>query len=411
MTENQRQRGHRADNSVRPNMATVTVNGQKKNVQKGWRARPTLGTDPVTGKQVRPTKVFPTKKAAQEWVDEQREQWRGRTWAAKSDRTFDDVADHWIKIREADDRVRENTVRADRESLAYARRTFGQVAVQKLTPEALTEWSLTMTTKHGTNADGTPRPGKALAPSTKRRAIVSVKSVMAHAVTMKWIPYDPSAHLQAPEQKVIVAVAEGDIWTPAQMTEFLDYVADHRLSGCFALTLLGLRREEVGGLRWCDLDLEAGELRIRQARVDVNGREVIADPKNSRSVRDLPVPPRELAMLKAMRTHHLRERLAVGRPLVEEDLLLSRIDGTPLPVREYTRLFTDRRKAAKLPPITLRNLRHSSVSRMRAAGVPADVVAAWHGHSERMTQAVYGRVTDDRLAAAAVVLSNAVGQS
>ncbi|WP_239450616.1 tyrosine-type recombinase/integrase [Gordonia terrae] len=392
-------------------MATVTVNGQKKNVQKGWRARPTLGTDPVTGKQVRPTKVFPTKKAAQEWVDEQREQWRGRTWAAKSDRTFDDVADHWIKIREADDRVRENTVRADRESLAYARRTFGQVAVQKLTPEALTEWSLTMTTKHGTNADGTPRPGKALAPSTKRRAIVSVKSVMAHAVTMKWIPYDPSAHLQAPEQKVIVAVAEGDIWTPAQMTEFLDYVADHRLSGCFALTLLGLRREEVGGLRWCDLDLEAGELRIRQARVDVNGREVIADPKNSRSVRDLPVPPRELAMLKAMRTHHLRERLAVGRPLVEEDLLLSRIDGTPLPVREYTRLFTDRRKAAKLPPITLRNLRHSSVSRMRAAGVPADVVAAWHGHSERMTQAVYGRVTDDRLAAAAVVLSNAVGQS
>lgn len=411
MTENQRQRGHRADNSVRPNMATVTVNGQKKNVQKGWRARPTLGTDPVTGKQIRPTKVFPTKKAAQEWVDEQREQWRGRTWAAKSDRTFDDVADHWIKIREADDRVRENTVRADRESLAYARRTFGQVAVQKLTPEALTEWSLTMTTKPGTNADGTPRPGKALAPSTKRRAIVTVKSVMAHAVTMKWIPYDPSAHLQAPEQKVIVAVAEGDIWTPAQMTEFLDYVADHRLSGCFALTLLGLRREEVGGLRWCDLDLEAGELRIRQARVDVNGREVIADPKNSRSVRDLPVPPRELAMLKAMRTHHLRERLAVGRPLVEEDLLLARVDGTPVPVRDYTRLFADRRKAAKLPPITLRNLRHSSVSRMRAAGVPADVVAAWHGHSERMTQAVYGRVTDDRLAAAAVTLSNAVGQS
>ncbi|MCZ4536347.1 site-specific integrase [Gordonia terrae] len=399
MSESQRQRGPRADNSI------------KKLPTGGWRARPTLGMDPVTGKQVRPTKVFTTKKAAQEWVDEQREQWRGRTWAAKSDRTFDDVADHWIKVRGADERVRENTVRADRESLAYARRAFGQVAIQKLTPEALTEWSLTMTTKPGTNADGTPRPGKALAPSTKRRAIVTVKSVMAHAVTMKWIPYDPSAHLQAPEQKVIVAVAEGDIWTPAQMTTFLDYVADHRLSGCFALTLLGLRREEVGGLRWCDLDLEAGELHIRQGRVDVNGRDVVDDPKNTRSVRDLPIPPRELAMLKAMRTHHLRERLAVGRPVAEDDLILSRADGTPVPVRDYTRLFTDRRKAAKLPPITLRNLRHSSVSRMRAAGVPADVVAAWHGHSERMTQAVYGRVTDERLAAAAVTLSNAVGQS
>lgn len=80
-------------------------------------------------------------------------------------------------------------------------------------------------------------------------------------------------------------------------------------------------------------------------------------------------------------------------------------------MRDYTRLFTARRKAATLPPITLRNLRHSSVARMRAAGVPADVVAGWHGHSERMTTAVYGRVSDDRLKPAADVLSKAVGNS
>lgn len=45
---------------------------------------------------------------------------------------------------------------------------------------------------------------------------------------------------------------------------------------------------------------------------------------------------------------------------------------------------------------------------MRAAGIAADVVAAWHGHTERMTQAMYGRVTDDRLNAAANVFSSAV---
>jgi hypothetical protein len=79
----------------------------------------------------------------------------------------------------------------------------------------------------------------------------------------------------------------------------------------------------------------------------------------------------------------------------------------PFPVRDYTRLCTDRPKAAKLPPI---NLRHYAVSRMRALRVAADIVAAWHGHSERMTQPVYGCVSDDRLAAASLVLSNAVGQ-
>ncbi len=76
----------------------------------------------------------------------------------------------------------------------------------------------------------------------------------------------------------------------------LDHVAAHRLGGFFALTLLGLRCEEVGGLRWSDIELEPGALRIRQARVDVNGRDTIV--KTDRSARDLPVPARTLAMLK-----------------------------------------------------------------------------------------------------------------
>jgi hypothetical protein len=73
-------------------------------------------------------------------------------------------------------------------------------------------------------------------------------------------------------------------------------------------------------------------------------------------------------------------------------------------VRDYLREFTAQRSAAELKAITLGKLRRSNISRMRAAGVAADVVAAWHGHTKRMTQAVYGRVTDDRLTAASAVL-------
>lgn len=74
------------------------------------------------------------------------------------------------------------------------------------------------------------------------------------------------------------------------------------------------------------------------------------------------------------------------------------------------REFTAQRKAVGLKAITLGKLRHSNISRICAAGVAADVVAAWHGHTERMTQALYARVTDDRLTIAADVLSSAVGQ-
>lgn len=122
-------RSERSDNSIKR-----LLDGR------GWRARPTLGTDPVTGKQVRPTKVFATKKEAQDWVTEQRRLWASASWSPKSPRTFDEVADHWLTLREADSSIGPNTVRADRESLAYARRAFGSVPVQKLTPAALADW-------------------------------------------------------------------------------------------------------------------------------------------------------------------------------------------------------------------------------------------------------------------------------
>jgi hypothetical protein len=109
-------------------------------------------------------------------------------------------------------------------------------------------------------------------------------------------------------------------------------------------------------------------VRIRQARVDINGRDTIVPTKTERSARELPLPPRELAMLKAMRTVHVRERLAVRRPMAEDDLLLSRADSTWLPVREYSREFAVQRRAAGLKAITLAKLRHSNISRMRAAG-------------------------------------------
>jgi integrase len=105
----------------------------------------------------------------------------------------------------------------------------------------------------------------------------------------------------------------------------------------------------------------------------VNGRDTIVATKTERSARDLPLPPHELAMVKAMRTFHLRERLAVRQPLADDDLLLSRADGTRLPVRDYSREFAAQRKAAGLKAIPSGKLRHSNISRMRAAGVASDV--------------------------------------
>ena len=60
------------------------------------------------------------------------------------------------------------------------------------------------------------------------------------------------------------------------------------------------------------------------------------------------------------------------------------------PCRDYSREFAGLRKAAGLKAVTLGKLRHSNISQMRVAGIAADVVAAWHGHTERMTRRSMG---------------------
>ena len=68
-----------------------------------WQARPTLGTDPVTGRQVRAVKTFPTKREAKNWVKDQHNQWDRAAWAPRTHLTLDEVADHWLRLREAEE--------------------------------------------------------------------------------------------------------------------------------------------------------------------------------------------------------------------------------------------------------------------------------------------------------------------
>ncbi|MFC3966519.1 tyrosine-type recombinase/integrase [Nocardia jiangsuensis] len=93
--------------------------------------------------------------------------------------------------------------------------------------------------------------------------------------------------------------------------------------------------------------------------------------------------------------------MAARKPRREDTHMCAAADGEPVLPRTFTGKFHRIRIAAEFPRITLRNLRHTSVSVMLHAGIPASTVAAWHGHDVRMTTAVYSRVYDEGLTAAA----------
>jgi integrase len=119
-------------------------------------------------------------------------------------------------------------------------------------------------------------------------------------------------------------------WTPEQAGQFREHVRDERLVACGLLTLAGLRRSELLGLRWSDVDLDAGTVSVAQGRVVVAGQgTVTGDPKSKRSRRALPMPADVLTALRAFKVQQASERLALGERYPDTGLVAVNEDGSP----------------------------------------------------------------------------------
>jgi integrase len=94
----------------------------------------------------------------------------------------------------------------------------------------------------------------------------------------------------------------------------------------FATT--GMRRGEVAGLAWHDVDLDNGELAVRQARVTVNYRVTDSGPKTEKGRRTLSLDPTTVTALRAHRRRQLEEQLAWSAGWTDSGLVFTRDDGS-----------------------------------------------------------------------------------
>jgi integrase len=192
-------------------------------------------------------------------------------------------------------------------------------------------------------------------------------------------------------------------------------VRDDRL---YALWLLvattGMRRAELAGLRWSDMDFARARLTPRMPRVVVNYQVHESDTKTASGRRSLALDP---ATLEALREH--RRRQAEERAITEladnNDLVFTWPDGRPLHSDLITDWFQrharrvvwdqDGRKRIGLPTIRLHDVRHSYATAALAAGIPAEIVSERLGHANvQITLDTYSHVIPglDEQAAATV---------
>jgi integrase len=160
-------------------------------------------------------------------------------------------------------------------------------------------------------------------------------------------------------------------WTADEARSFLTAAHDDPLYPAFALLLLyGLRRGEVLGLRWIDVDLGGGEIRVRQQIGRVNGELRVGPVKTNAGRRDLQMLPPAVDVFGIRHEAQAADREELGRAWQDNGLVFTTRTGRPVEPRNFVRSFRRICAASGIRAIKLHHLRHTTATLLSARGVP-----------------------------------------
>lgn len=231
---------------------------------------------------------------------------------------------------------------------------------------------------------------KDLSPNTVRKHHTLLHTSLESACRQGLLAVNPAQRAAAPRPEQ----SRASFYTPEQLCRLLRAVRGHALEIPVRLASnLGLRRSEILGLRWKDVDLHSGLITVRQVRTTVGHRIVEKSPKTAGSCRTLSIAPlyELLSLLRSTYQH----RRAHGLPCGPEDFLVLNSRGKPWHPNVLTTTLDRFVASRELPAITLHGLRHTFASMASNARVPMFQISKAMGHSSpSVTQRVYTHLFD-----------------
>ena len=234
---------------------------------------------------------------------------------------------------------------------------------------------------------------------TQHRVLVVLQAALSSAVDDELIEANPATRIRMEAEKP----KKFEAWTAGQVGQFLDVVVNHRLGALFEVAFLtGLRRGELVGLKWAEVDLSSRVLHVETIRVQTAAGVIEGAPKTEKGVRVVSLDDTATGALIAWKFRQDAERDAWGEAYVGSGYVFTYEDGSPLKPDYATRLFEKLRVKAGLSKITLHGARHEHASLWIEGGGDITLLSKRLGHaSSRITSDIYThRVGDaDRAAA------------
>lgn len=302
-------------------------------------------------------------------------------------------------------RLKPATVQGYRDQMSYyVLPHLGHVRLRDLTGGDITRLYADL------RANGRRKGPGGLSESSLSKAHVALSKCLGDAVEEGLLARSPMVKLPRRVRPSQERREEMRVWSSEEIGRFLDHAAGDRLYAVFRLTLAtGLRRSEVAGLRWQDVDLDAGRLSVRRGRVSVGYVVEEGTPKANRA-RTVGLGADTVSTLRGHRRRQLEERMAWGEAWTDSGLVFTREDGTPLhpqTLRWHLRRLTGE---AGVPVIRFHDLRHCAATHALANGVPVKVVSEMLGHSSTgITEDVYAHVLPHQQDSAAAVMDTVLG--
>ena len=244
---------------------------------------------------------------------------------------------------------------------------------------------------------------RGLAPSTVVHLHRVLNRPLVLAVRSRRIAQNPLSMVTPPR----VVRQQRDVWSVEQVKTFLAAIGANDFRDWFELSIYtGLRREEMAALRWQDVDLGSGTLRVMVIRVSVPRLGVVVEtPKTPKSARRISISPEAVAVLHRARDDQGKRRANAGELWQETGYVFTDAKGEPIHPDLATKAFTEVVKQTGLPHMTLRDLRHLHATLLLLGDVHLKVVSERLGHSSvTVTGDIYSHVLPEVDRAASLVI-------
>jgi integrase len=322
-----------------------------------------LGRDPQTGKRRQKwVSGFDTKKEAQKAMHEMLAKVARNEYVEPAKVTIGELMDMWFeqyvktKCRPKSIETYERLIRL------HIKPAIGKMKVNQIKPLHIQQFL-------------SEQIGK-LETSTIRMLRSACRNAFQWGIDMEIVGFNPVEKAKPPKRQP----KEMKYWDEEQVKRFLEVAKDHRYYPIFYLAIFtGMRRGEILGLKWEDVDLETGRISIKRTLVNVNSKMVLQDaPKTKNARRVVDISESVVEVLKQHKKRQAEEMLMMG---IRSDMVFTSLTGQFVKPSNLAKSFQRLTVKTGNPRIRFHDLRHTHATLMLKAGVHPKVVSERLGHS------------------------------